>query len=213
MTKRNDNIILAMIGFFLGILFITQYYSAAGLKKVTQPENNEVIALEVAKLTKTNADLRSEVKDLTQNLDAYRSGSATAQEAFDQYQADIVRLNTINGASTVSGQGVIINADGVMFTPQVVDLVNAIKNIGSETIEINGTRLILNTNLSQFSGLNHYEIKVLGNSKLLVSALERKGGIIEQIATKDIKFSIAINENLEIVVGKALQLNYSKIVQ
>lgn len=210
--RKADKIILATIGFFLGIFAVTQFYSTQAIKKVAQPENNEVLVLEVAKLARTNADLRSEVKNLTVSLDGYNNSSQTAQEAMQQYQSDIIRYDNINSAKSISGQGVVITVDDMLLTPQIVDLVNAIKNIGYESIQINGTRLSINTNLGQFSGLPKYEVLVLGNSKLIKSALERKGGIIEQIATNKSKFSVDEKDNLGLMEGKPLQLKYAKVV-
>jgi uncharacterized protein YlxW (UPF0749 family) len=212
MFKKADKIILATVGFFLGIFFVTQFYSTQAIKKVTQPENNEVIVLEVAKLSKTNADLRTEVKTLTVNLDSYNNSNQTAQDTLLQYQNDIVRYDNINSAKSISGQGVIISIDDMLLIPQIVDLVNAIKNIGYESIQVNNVRLSINTNLGQFSGLPKYEIIVLGNSKLIKSALERKGGIIEQITINKNKYSIEEKTNLEIREGKPLQLKYAKVV-
>jgi uncharacterized protein YlxW (UPF0749 family) len=129
-----------------------------------------------------------------------------------QYQNDIVRYDNINSAKSISGQGVIISIDDMLLIPQIVDLVNAIKNIGYESIQVNNVRLSINTNLGQFSGLPKYEIIVLGNSKLIKSALERKGGIIEQITINKNKYSIEEKTNLEIREGKPLQLKYAKVV-
>lgn len=213
MFKKTDKIILATIGFFLGIFIVTQFYSTKAIKKVTQPENNEVIVLEVAKLSKTNADLRNEVKALTTSLDSYNNSSQTAQDALFQYQSDIIRYDNINSAKSISGQGVLITVDDMTLTPQIVDLVNAIKNIGYESIQINNTRLSINTNLGQFSGLPKYEISVLGNSKLIKSALERKGGIIEQITINKNKINIEEKTNIELKEGKPLQLKYAKVVE
>ena len=212
MFKKTDKIILATVGFFLGIFVVTQFYSTKAIKKVTQPENNEVIVLEVAKLSKTNADLRTEVKNLTVNLDSYNNSSQTAQEALQQYNSDIVRYDNINSAKSISGQGAVITIDDMLLTPQVVDLVNAIKNIGYGSIQLNNTRLSINTDLGQFSGLPKYEILVLGNSKLIKSALERKGGIIEQITTNKNKFTVTEKTSLELKEGKPLQFKYAKVV-
>jgi len=214
MMKRADNLVLAIVGLFLGIFIITQYYSGLNLKKVSQPENNEILALEVGKLTKTNADLRAEVKDLTGNLDTYRSSSESTKTAYDQYLSDVSRLDIINGEKATLGQGVLVRVEGSLVTPQLVDLINAIKNIGVEVIQINGARLALNSDLGQYAGLNHYEILALGNSKLIKSAMERKGGIIEQIGTKDIKFFVEERDNVEITsTSKPMKFNYAKIIE
>lgn len=213
MAKKADNFVLALIGLFLGIFIITQYYSGKNITRVSQPENNEILALEVAKLTKANADLRVEVKDLTNNLSTYRSSTESHKTAYDQYLNDVERFDVINGLKATSGQGVLIRVEGNLITPQLVDLINAVKNIGAELIQVNGTRLSLNSDLSNFSGLDHYEIVVLGNSKLIKSAMERKGGIIEQIKTKELNIYVEEKEDIGISSGKTINFNYAKIIE
>lgn len=212
MLKRTDYIIITIICFFLGIFLVSQYVSGKEYIKTILPENNAVIALEVAKMTKTNANLRREVSDLTDTLNTYNNSELSTKEAYDNYQKEIGRLNIINGETEKSGQGIIIAIDGVLKTAQVVDLVDALKNIGAEIISINGQRLIINTELGQFAYHNNYEIKVLGNSQLLKSALERRGGIIEQIIDKNISVNVAENDKITVSSTNPVTLKFSKVV-
>lgn len=212
MFKKSDYIIISIICFFLGVFIISQYYAGKEYNKLTQPENNEVLAVEVAKLTKANANLRREAQDLTINLDSYKNTSESSKKIYDQYLSDSKRLDTINGVSKVSGQGVVINVDGKLSTPEIVDIVNAIRNIGGEIIEINGQRLAINTSLDQYSGKENYQIEVLGNSSILKSSMERKGGIIDQIQNKDLNFSIIESSNIEIPTSSEIKFKYAKII-
>lgn len=213
MFKKNDKIIISVICFFLGIFLVSQYYSSIEASKISQPENNEVLAIEVSKLTKSNADLRREVQDLTVNLDSYKNSSESSQKANEQYLSDINKFSVVNGDKAISGQGVIINISGDLVTPQIVDLVNAIKNIGAQIIEINGKRIVLNTEMSQFTNSGHYEIKILGNSALLKSAIERKGGIVDQISTKNIVFTTTTSDKIEISSSPSVNLKNARIVE
>jgi len=213
MFKKSDYIIISIICFFLGIFLISQFYSGKEYQKIIQPENNAVLALEVAKLTKSNADLRSEVQDLTLDLETYKSSSESRQKSFDQYQIDSERFDNINGSTSMTGQGVVMQIRGKLTTPQIVDLINAIKNIGAEMISINDQRVVLNMDFSRFSDMQTYEIKVLGNGNLLKSAIERKGGIVDQISTKDINFVIQERDDIGIPVGEQLKFNYARIIK
>ncbi|MEK7096656.1 MAG: DUF881 domain-containing protein [Patescibacteria group bacterium] len=212
MLKRTDYIIITIICFFLGIFLVSQYVSGKEYIRTIQPENNAVIALEVAKMTKTNSNLRREVADLTDTLNTYNNSELSTKEAYDNYQKEIGRLNIINGETEKTGQGITIAIDGVLETAQVVDLVNALKNIGAEIISINGQRLIINTELGQFAYHNNYEIKVLGNSQLLKSALERRGGIIEQITDKKISINVAENDKISVPSANPVTFRFSKVV-
>lgn len=212
MFKKTDYIILSIICFFLGIFIVSQFYAGKEYQKVIQPESNSVLALEVTKLTKANAELRREVSDLTHDLESYKNSSESRQKSYDQYISDVSRFDIINGGKQ-EGQGIIVNINGSLSTPQLVDLVNAIKNIGAEVMAINDQRVVINTNLSLFSNQNKYQIKIIGNSNLLKTAMERKGGIVEQISDKNISFSIMESSKVEIPAGNPIEFNYAKIVK
>lgn len=212
MFKLTDYIIISVICFLLGIFLMSQYFAGKNYKKIIQPENSAVLALEVAKLTKTNADLRQEVQSLTKDLDSYRNSADAKQLAYDQYVSDADKFNLINGNQPIEGQGIVIQINGKMSTPEIVDLINAIKNSGAGIMSLNNVRLVINSNMDQFANRNSYEVKVLGNSKLLKSALERKGGIVEQIAGKDIKFNIVESDKVSIPSNTPIKFIYSKII-
>lgn len=214
MFKKIDFFIVLIICLFLGIFIVSQYQSGREYRKVIQPENNEIIAIEVAKLTKSNADLRQEVGKLTSDLDSYKNTSESGKKLYEKYLSDSALLDIVNGSLPKKGQGVSIKIDGSLSEAQIIDLINAIKNIGSSIMSVNGQRITIATNISDFSDQNGYSIDVLGNSKLLKSAIERKGGIIEQLSSKDIKISISENEDISIPLSNdILQFNYAKILK
>ncbi len=213
MFKKIDYIIIFFCCTFLGIFIISQVYARKEVKKVIQPENNEVLAIEVSKLTRSNADLRIEVRELTDNLDNYRKTSQSAQNSYSQYLNDEMRLDLINGQVPSSGQGIVMSVHGQLVLPQMVDLLNAIRNSGGELISINDVRLMTNSNISLFLEGDRKEVKILGNSHLLKSALERKGGIIEQLSNKQMWFTIEEKDIIQIPSSKeSIQLKYSKVI-
>jgi uncharacterized protein YlxW (UPF0749 family) len=213
MLKKIDYIIIFFICLVLGIFFVSQVYAGKKYEKIIQPENNEVLVLEVAKLTKSNADLRTEAKELTDDLDNYRQSNLASKDNFSQFEDDSKRLDLINGLTATQGQGLEITIKGPVTLPQIVDLINAIRNIGGEMIWVNGTRITTNSNLGRFIGANSIQIQILGNSHLLKSALERKGGIIEQLSGHEIKFNIEERESVNIsVLEQSFKFHYAKII-
>jgi uncharacterized protein YlxW (UPF0749 family) len=191
---------------------MSQYRAGKVYLKAITPENNATIALEVAKLTRSNADLRLQVKKLTEYLDTYKNSSESTKTLYDNFTKEQEELGVINGALPRNGQGVTVTVEGKMSSPQIIDLINAIKNIGSDKVAINNERVMINSDLSQFSGKDHYDILILGNGKLLKSAMERRGGIVEQISTKDLKISVIESDNLTIPSGNLMNFKYAKLV-
>lgn len=211
MFKKSDYILLGTVSFIVGIFLVSQVYASKKAQKIIQPENNEVLALEVAKLTHSNADLRLEVQDLTHDYDTYKNNSDSSVKTYDKYLSDLEKMNIINGVKEQKGQGVVIGITGRLSAAQIIDLINAIKNIGSEIISINGVRLVINTDLNAFVDQDTYEIKILGNSSILKSAIERKGGILDLITSKYIKFNIVASDDIIIpVTQQPISFKYLK---
>ncbi len=210
--KKTDYIIIIAVCTLLGMFIVSQYSASRKVNSIVQPENNEILALEVAKYTKVNAELRLDVQDLTRELDQYKNSSLSNADSLKKYENDIKMYKKINGELENTGQGITVIINRPLSTPQLIDLINAIKNIGAQSIAINNTRINLNTDISIFSGRDNYEIKVLGNSELLKSAMERRGGIIEQISNKDMKINVNKNDTMTIGSGSPIIFKYAKIV-
>lgn len=210
--KNRDFILISIICILLGVFIVSQYYAGKEYKKVVAPENNAVLAVEVAKQTKNNADLRLQVKKMTSELDTYKNSTESTKNLYNKYLEDIKKYDQINGIAEKEGQGVIIKINGRLRVTQIIDLINAIKNIGSNFIAINGQRVTQNMDFITLGDLNNPEIVVLGNSKLLKSAIERRGGISEQIISKDTVMTVEETEKVSVPAGRVLKLDYSLIV-
>jgi len=208
MFKRLDYIIIGITCFLLGIFLVSQYLAGKQIKKIIQPENTEVLALEVAKLTKNNADLRHQITTLTSDLDKYQNSKEVAQKV----KNELSTLQLVNGEVSTFGQGVVMRIDKPLSQTQIVDLVNALRNIGTYLISINNQRITANFFIPNNYFSSPYEIKALGNKTVLESALTRKGGIIEQIAGDDkSKFEITTTDNLIIPQGELIEFRFAKI--
>jgi uncharacterized protein YlxW (UPF0749 family) len=211
--KKYDFIIISLVCFIFSAIIFSQIVSTKKTKLLLEPENSAVLALEVTKLNKSNSDLRQEVKRLTGDLDTYKNVSKSNLELRQKYQSDLDKFEVLNGSLPTSGQGVSLNIKGKLSTPELVDLVNAIKNIGSGLMAVNGTRVTLYSDLYQFSQTQDYTIVVLGNGQLLKSAIERRGGIIEQLNMRNKEIAIVENEASTIAKSdRDFMFKYAKIV-
>jgi uncharacterized protein YlxW (UPF0749 family) len=212
MFKKTDYIIIGVICFILGFAVISQYFASRNVAKLTQPETNEIMALEFERVAKNNASLKLQVSQLTKDYNDYKNSAQNSLESKTKINDEITGLNSINGVSSLSGQGVELSIEGPLSTANIVDLVDALKNIGAEAISINNTRIGLATFLTASDYSSPVHIVALGNSNVLESALSRKGGIIEQISSKNVRISVTKSDNLTIPAGGVLRLNYGKII-
>ena len=208
MFKRTDYLIFSILCFVLGVFLVSQYYASKQVKKIIQPENSEVIAIEVAKLTKNNAELRHQVSLLTSDLNKYQN----SKEVAERTKSELESLAIINSETSASGQGVIIKIDKPLSQTQVVDLINALKNIGTYLIAVNNQRIGQSFFIPNNYFSSPYEIRALGNKTLLESSLNRRGGIVDQIAGEDKnKFVIQAADNIIIPQGQPIVFKFATI--
>jgi uncharacterized protein YlxW (UPF0749 family) len=208
MFKRTDYIIFAIICFILGIFLVSQYFAGKQIKRISQPESSEVLALEVAKLTKSNADLRHQASILTTDLDKYQNSKEVAEKA----KTELESLRLINAENSASGQGVLIKIDKQLSQAQLVDLINALKNIGTYLISVNNQRITPNYFFPNNYFSSPYEIRALGNKTILENSLNRKGGIVEQIAGDDRdKFIVEQSDSIVIPQSQPIIFKFATI--
>jgi len=213
MLRKNDYIIIALIAFFVGVISISQYYSVKKTTRVSQPENNDVMALEIEKIAKTNAGLKIQINNLSKEYDDYTSLANNKNELFSKFQAESKMLDEINGVLPMSGQGITITISGNLNTAQLVDTINALRNIGAEIISINGNRLVPFEGIKAENFSSPYQISALGNSAVLESALTRKGGIVEQISGHGIEIKVEKVEKLQIPAGNYHLFKFANVVE
>lgn len=211
-SNKIDIALITIVLFILGIIVMSQFFSTKSVKKILQPESSDVMALEIEKTAKTNANLKHQIDESTKDLNGYITASSDRSKAYDQYLKEIHFLDEVNGQIDEKGEGVIISIDQKLSTAQLVDLINALKNIGALVIEINGKRISINYFVDSNLINSPYTIKAIGNSTVLESALKRKGGIVEQIENKSTSINIAKNDS--ILIPKDLPINFvwSKII-
>ncbi|MFA7243775.1 MAG: DUF881 domain-containing protein [Patescibacteria group bacterium] len=212
MFKRSDYIIISAICFLLGFGIITQYFASKKVNVLTQPETNAVMALEIEQVAKNNASLKSQINELTNNYNNYLKTSDDKSETKKKLLGESKLLEEIVGISPSVGQGVMIAITGELTTANFVDLIDALKNIGATAISINGHRIGTNTFISASNYSSPVTILALGNSSVLESALNRKGGIVEQISGKNVKISVDKKDNITIPAGGQIEFKHGKVI-
>lgn len=206
--RKNDYIILIIAAIFLGIFIAIQH---ASNKSNLNNSSNDVLAVEIEKIARTNSELKIQVADLTKNNQAYLESLNNQANLDNQVESELQKLYIINGIDQISGQGVIMNINGKVNGAQIIDLVNSIKNIGADAISINGIRLNLYQPFDQNTFLSPYNISIIGNSSLLESALNRKGGVAELLRQRNMTVSILKSQSLTLPAARTMVMQYAKI--
>lgn len=194
---KSQLIILLLCGILVGLLTSLQLRTKNVITEVTSPSKTAALSLEVQQLITNDKKLRDELSSLqSQQSDlANQSSSRTSKD--ETLQESIDHLKIISGVTNVKGNGVIITFDNPLADTQLIDLVNAIRNIGVDAIAINGNRIVAATGLRSSDYSSPVNISVIGDPEIMNNALIRKGGIIEQIGENP-----RIEQKNDIIINK-----------
>lgn len=165
----------------LGILVRWQSDNRQHIAQAQNPETQEVVAVEVARLTNANTDLRKQLSDITQREYELQQAIVDKQSASETYQKEQDKADLVTGSVPVTGPGIRLVINDSLTNAQITDVLNALKNIGAEALAINDHRITpwfseWRTNLTA-----PYTVVALGSPPVLATSLTRRGGIIDQI--------------------------------
>ncbi len=199
----------------LGALALWQFSVRGRIVQATQPESQEVLAIEVGRLIATNADLREQLSDLTQREYALASALTDRQAAEQSLTEQKQKSDILNGASQVSGPGITITVGQTLTISQQIDLLNALNNIGAEAVAVNGQRVTWSYSPWNTEPAAPFSIEVIGSPAALESALQRRGGVIDQLeqSTGLLDLKVEQTASLTLPAGSAQSIIYGRAVE
>jgi uncharacterized protein YlxW (UPF0749 family) len=190
MGRQRNSLAVASVALILGILLVVQLRSQAGNPGLEALSAQELTVL-VANLNTSNDQLRTEIASLDQEVRALTDGQARGQTSVGQLQLDLSRVRAWAGLSPVTGPGVRITVTGPISGNAIGDLLNELRNAGSEGLAVEGIRLVGGSVVSgvpdqliveSTSLPDPFEVSAVGNPETLTGTLTRSGGIIAQLA-------------------------------
>lgn len=176
-----NKVFIIAIFMVVGMMAVNQYslYRKLGfMKSVSDPSGS---AMRISQLYNSNEDLQKQITEEQTKLDELKSASSNSKDLEKLLQDDKNKYSIISGKTSVAGQGVLVTINHDLVASQIVDFVNAIKNIGAEAISLNGVRLIAQIPIKQFEGQNPYTMMIVGNSDILYDSIIRPGGAFDLI--------------------------------
>jgi uncharacterized protein YlxW (UPF0749 family) len=171
----------------LGIAVGHQFTIKKNIDKALDPNTTEAMATEVAQLIKENKDLRRKRDQLTSERDKLKSQYGDRSSALETVDSNMAKYIIVAGTSAVTGHGVVATINHELAVTQLIDLVNAIRNSGAEAMAINGRRIIVSSAFTQSDISKNYRVEIIGNPLILSDALQRKGGILDQITNGQVE--------------------------
>lgn len=199
------HIYIVVVGVILGALLIIQSQSFEDVEDILLRDMQSNVFQEIKIIKEKNDDLRKEINELEKTYEQISNQG----EALVAIEDEIEKYKKLSGKFEVVGPGLIITINEPIQTPWVVDLVNEFFNSGAEAVSVNNIRLANHTigfdtipneqillNGSVLS--TPYEFKIIGESSVILEALEMPGGIFDRVVANypDLEMKI---EEMEII--------------
>lgn len=179
--SKNAKILLFIVAIVAGIGITWQFYLSQRINKKVTPQNSQALAYQVADLFNSNEKLSKEIDKLNIEVDKLQKNYNDSKSSDEALNEKINNYKIILGIGEAEGVGVKIEFDKKISSVNLIDILNALKNIGVDGISINGKRIIYNSSIEEGIFAPPVTIMAIGDKDLLYSSLTRTGGIIEQI--------------------------------
>lgn len=208
MTKKNIAISLGVMCLALTAAVVVQYKTIKDANKVTGVNVNSELKTEVLRWKERYEKAYEDLGELDKILEEKRSLATSNDSASLELQQELRTFNALIGTIDVHGEGVIITlADNSNVTNQTIGildnisnylihdtdlimLVNELKNAGAEAISINDERIISTTSITCDGTVvlvngnklsSPFTIKAIGSPALILGAIQRTGGLLEEL--------------------------------
>lgn len=225
MNKKNIAIALGVMCFALTIAIVVQYKTISDANKVVGSNVNSELKTEVLRWKEKYEQSYEDLDELENILEEKRSLATSNDSTSLKLQQELRTLNALIGTIDVSGEGVIITlADNSTVTNQTIGifdnisnylihdsdlimLVNELKNAGAEAISINDERIISTTAITCDGTVvlvngnklsSPFTIKAIGSPALILGAIQRTGGLLEELYAYGLVSSVVQESNVTI---------------
>jgi uncharacterized protein YlxW (UPF0749 family) len=190
-TMRNPSsqVTIGVVALILGLLLVVQIRAQSAGSRLDALSAQELTQL-VGNLNTKNDQLRAEVASTQSELNAIKDGQARGETSLGQSQADLDRIRAWAGLVAVRGPGVQLTVQGGIPGTAVDDLLNELRNAGSEAIQVSDVRVVPGSVVAGATGGlsiqdtaldDPFLISAIGNPETLTGSLTRAGGIIAQL--------------------------------
>ncbi len=190
MHRRRNQLTIAAVAFVLGLLVIVQLRTQQSGAAFAGLSSQDLTVL-VANLNARNDQLRREAANLQRELSTLTANAERGDASIDELRADLQRVRLYSGLDPATGPGVVLIIRGPVDGSAVEDLVNELRNAGSEALAIDGVRIVPGLVVAGAAGEvtidgvpadDPIEILAIGPPDKLTGSLTRSGGIIAQLA-------------------------------
>ncbi len=225
MKKRDLLIIFGIMCTILTTAIVIQIKTIKNANMITGNGANSELKTEVLKWKEKYDESHKALEKSEKELEKQRTAATENDEDSKKMQDELNKLNSIIGTIDVKGKGIIITvADNNAVTNQTVSvlenisnylihdtdllfIVNELKNAGAEAISINDERIINQTAITCDGNVilvngnkisSPFTIKAIGSQELILGAIQRPGGFLEELSSYGLVSSITRQSNINI---------------
>ncbi|MGL5858513.1 MAG: DUF881 domain-containing protein [Angustibacter sp.] len=168
--------------------------------QLTQDESQRLAGLRQTDLVQILDDLgerrdrlAAEQSDLEAEQRKLATGASGSQEAVDAARSRLDSLAVLAGTAAATGPGVevsLTDPQGTIRAPQILDLVQELRDAGAEAIQVGSARVVATTAFSDTEGgvgvdgvlqRPPYTVLAIGDGQTMATALEIPGGVIASL--------------------------------
>ncbi|TAK37131.1 MAG: DUF881 domain-containing protein [Chloroflexota bacterium] len=174
---------LTLACFLIGLLAVMTLRTQSNLARMQPPSPSDQAQV-ISNLVDANSNLEQEISRLDNQLAQFGQGARAQAEALMQ---ELGKLKVLSGEAEATGPGVEVWLGREISVPDMVDLINEMRNAGAEAIAVNDLRIITRSSVSG-GGANMlidnqpisapFVLRALGDPETIERALERKGGLV-----------------------------------
>lgn len=226
-TKRYFTILIVCIvtGFIIGFSYnLSKDNREKGTITSAEYQKENMYRKQLIEQKERNKELTDELQALEKELHKLEKTHSIGQAESEELLEKVNELRLQLGQIPMKGEGVRIKLEDGNYDPSTSNpndyiiheshlfkLVNELKIAGAKGISINGQRLlstsyiVCNGPVITIDGNQYpapFVIEAVGNQKTLISAIELKGGVVDQLLTDEINVTIEPKDQLELKAVK-----------
>jgi len=160
----------------------------------------------------------AEIARLQQTRDALRSDTRSRRTALERARQQADTLGILAGTVPVVGSGVrvtVTDEKGGVGSNQLLEGLEELRDAGAEAIELNNrVRVVAQTSLKDVDGgvmvdgtvlRAPYVIEAIGSPHDLATALDFKGGFIDEVQRADVDGTVQVQESDKVEISTVLE--------
>lgn len=222
-VKKYNLISYVLIGItvFVSMLIISAQLNTVGNTNVISEGMREAELLsEISKLRRDIEDLTEDYEKSQSVVEEYKTNASTNDLLIATMTEDLNKSKLLAGLTDVEGEGVVITIEdsqtidsdltieaGLVHDTDITAILTELKAAGVEAISVNGQRIISTSaircvgptiQVNSVKVASPFYIKAIGNADYLESALNIKGGIVDNLRGYGIIINVERQDDIEI---------------